>query len=95
MKFLYFLNKFFNPIYWYSVLRPQHSLADKSNRFWKPILLWFCFTHYEDVLALSGWKISQWGLIKKAMFHEEEFVPFMPFLQYDLWKLLVIMFREE
>ncbi len=75
----------------WAIIRKQHSPADTSNRHWKPILLWICFTRYEQVLDRTGWKMTRWQLVKEATFHEEVFVGYFPFLKYDLWELLVIM----
>jgi len=87
-KILFFVWKI-TPFYMWAVMRKQHSPADNSNRHWKPIFLWLCFTRYEQVLNLNGWKITRWQLIKRATFHEEDFVETMPFLSYDIWDLLV------
>lgn len=90
-KLLFILWVFFNPLFWYSIIRPQHAPADKSNRMWKLILVWFAFTRYEDLIKLNEWFVrpEQWRIVLSVTFNEEFWVEDMPFLQSDLWEYLI------
>jgi hypothetical protein len=82
------------PYYMYHVMREQKSPADKSNRFWKPILFWLACTRYEQVVEKTGFKVSKWEMAKLSLTREDLFTEAFPFLKYDIWVLLVENFKE-
>lgn len=74
----------------WSLIRKQKKPADTSNRINHLILYWFVLVSYEKVVALPNFKgLTYWQLLKKATFHENEFVEDMPWLKLDLWVMLM------
>ncbi len=82
-----------------SIIFPQPRPCDKSNRGNKAILFWLFFTRYKQINALFYRKHKvtySWGrMFFNVYFRAGIFVDIMPFLKYDMWEMLVIMFKDK
>ena len=90
MSKLFFFLWAFSPFGVWGLLRKQKRPCDESNRINKLIMMWLACTQTEQVRRTTArFKSSYFKLVWDATFNEDLFALDMPWLQHDLWEMLM------